>query len=184
MLSSEILCDVKQGYEETGTGTRSAHQCHCGRQSWATSCIRLLPIPSCLLRLQDHSKIKGHTAFPGPSVSDVFMSHFDDAATCDITVTAGEVKICAHKIVLIAHSALFRGMFQVRQRHLQHKAVCKRSDPWIERINPAVRHKGELTGGDRNGANRRTCVESTHFHYVWVSQKCFPGLGTAAVCGC
>ncbi|KAL0019763.1 hypothetical protein WJX79_003398 [Trebouxia sp. C0005] len=47
-----------------------------------------------------------------PSISNVFQSHFDDASTSDIIVKAGEVKIHAHKIVLIAHSALFRAIFQ------------------------------------------------------------------------
>ena len=43
---------------------------------------------------------------------NVFQSHFN-ASTSVIIVKTGEVKIYAHKIVLIAHSALFRGMFQV-----------------------------------------------------------------------
>lgn len=52
----------------------------------------------------------------------MFKSHFDDASTCDITVRAGEVKFCAHKIVLIAQSALFRAMFQVREPSY---CICK-----------------------------------------------------------
>ena len=44
---------------------------------------------------------------------NVFQLHFNDASTSDIILQTGEVKIHAHKIVLIAHSALFRGMFQV-----------------------------------------------------------------------
>ncbi|DBB14603.1 TPA: RCC1 and BTB domain-containing protein 1 [Trebouxia sp. C0006] len=47
-----------------------------------------------------------------PSMPNVFQLHFNDASTSDIILQTGEVKIHAHKIVLIAHSALFRGMFQ------------------------------------------------------------------------
>ena len=47
-------------------------------------------------------------------MSDVFKSYFNDAATCDVTVIADDIKISAHKVVLVAQSALFRAMFQVR----------------------------------------------------------------------
>lgn len=51
-------------------------------------------------------------------MSDVFETHFNDASTCDITVKAGAIKIHAHKIVLIAQSALFRAMFQYRKLYV------------------------------------------------------------------
>ena len=71
--------------------------------------------PSHSMRLQDDSRLNGQVAIPSPSMSAVFVSLFDEAAsTRDIIVKAGEVKIHAHKIVLIAQSALFRAMFQVR----------------------------------------------------------------------
>ena len=46
-------------------------------------------------------------------MASVFQLHLDDASTSDVIVKAGEVKIHAHKIILIAHLALFRAMFQV-----------------------------------------------------------------------
>ena len=46
-------------------------------------------------------------------MSEVFETHFDDASTCDVIVKPGATKIHAHKIVLIAQSAMFRAMFQV-----------------------------------------------------------------------
>ncbi len=42
-----------------------------------------------------------------------FGPFFDDASTSDIVVMAGEAEIHAHKIVLSAHSSLFKAMFQV-----------------------------------------------------------------------
>ncbi|DBA92437.1 TPA: protein modification by small protein conjugation [Trebouxia sp. C0004] len=50
-------------------------------------------------------------ALPHP-MPNVFQLHFDDASTSEIIVKAGEVKIHAHRIVSIAHSALFRAMLQ------------------------------------------------------------------------
>jgi len=61
---------------------------------------------------QDNST--GQATGASPSTPNVFQSYFNDASTSDITVKAGEVKIHAHKIALIAHSALFRAMFQVK----------------------------------------------------------------------
>lgn len=120
ILSSETLFDVNSGFmKERELVCCSAHQCDCsGRQSWDTNYIELASL-SHLLCLQDHSRHRGQAAFPSPSMSDVFETHFDDASTCDITVKAGEIKIHAHKIVLIAQSALFRAMFQVK------KALCQ-----------------------------------------------------------
>ncbi|DBA99211.1 TPA: Galactose oxidase, central domain [Trebouxia sp. C0006] len=41
-----------------------------------------------------------------------FDPFFDDSSTSDIVAMAGEAKIHAHKIVLSAHSPLFKAMFQ------------------------------------------------------------------------
>jgi len=43
----------------------------------------------------------------------LFGPFFDNFQTSDIVVKAGEAKIHAHKVVLSAHSSLFKAMFQV-----------------------------------------------------------------------
>lgn len=43
----------------------------------------------------------------------LFAPYFDDPSSSDIVVKAGETRLHAHKIVLTAHSALFKAMFQV-----------------------------------------------------------------------
>lgn len=114
LLSTEALFDVNSGFvkdRELVVGVHisvmaavgiAGHQLHLESAS--------LPHSVCL---QDHNKFEGQAAFPSPSMSEVFETHFDDASTCDVTVKGGATKIHAHKIVLIAQSAMFRAMFQV-----------------------------------------------------------------------
>lgn len=47
------------------------------------------------------------------NIASLFAPYFDDSSTSDIVVKAGETRIHAHKIVLAAHSTLFKAMFQV-----------------------------------------------------------------------
>ena len=48
--------------------------------------------------------------------ASLFAPYFDDPSTSDIVVKAGETKVHAHKIVLTAHSAFLKAMFQVFTR--------------------------------------------------------------------
>ena len=48
-----------------------------------------------------------------PYLMTCLVPYFDDPATADILVTAGDTRIYAHKILLSAQSAMFKAMFQV-----------------------------------------------------------------------
>jgi hypothetical protein len=76
-----------------------------------------------------------------------FDPFFDDSSTSDIVVMAGEAKIHAHKIVLSAHSPLFKAMFQVMLRTL-HLHSC---DAEATVMHYADWHKGEHSSGGGNG---------------------------------
>lgn len=114
MLASETLFDVKKGF------TQDKHLL-VGVHISAIAAVGHHPkhptsqfaSPSNHMCLQDHGKAQA--ALPSPCLSDTFQSYFGDASTSDVIVKAGEVKLHCHKIILIAQSALFRAMFQVRQ---------------------------------------------------------------------
>lgn len=65
------------------------------------------------------------------NIASLFAPYFDDSSTSDIVVKAGETRIHAHKIVLAAHSTLFKAMFQVL-RIVLIAMVTAPEDPQVE----------------------------------------------------
>lgn len=125
VLLSETLFDVESGFmtkNELAVGVHISLIAAVGVFETPTTCK---VGPSVTITVPAGSQQASGASYVSQLImSDVFETHFNDASTSDITVKTGETKIHAHKIILIAQSAVFKAMFQVKSpvSHLQHKS--------------------------------------------------------------